>query len=138
MLQNEILVRQFYDAFNTGNVDILDQVLADDWADRPPILGQAPGRDGEKSTIRAFRTAFPDVYFKLEDVIVTDDKVTVRSTVRATHRGEFLRIAPTYRAVSFMTIDIHRIADSRIAETWHIEDFYGLLQQLNAPLSVQR
>lgn len=135
MHQNEILARQFYAAFNTGDVDILDQVLADDWADRPPIPGQPPGRDGEKSTIQWFRATFPDIHFTLEDVIVTEDKVTVRSTARGTHKGTFLGIAPTDRSVTFMTIDIHRIANARIAETWHIEDFYGLLQQLNVPLS---
>lgn len=133
-MDNETLARQFYAAFNTGNVDILDDVLAKDWADRPAIPGQTPGPDGEKATIRAFRAAFPDVHFTLEDVVVTQDKVAVRSTIHATHQGEFLGIAPTNRSVTFMTMDIHRIASGRIAETWHLEDFYGLLQQLNAPL----
>lgn len=131
MHQNERLARQFYAAFSTGDVDILDQILSKDWADRPPIPGQPPGRDGEKATIQAFRIAFPDIQFTLEDVIVAADKVTVRSTARGTHRGEFLGVAPTQRTVSFMTIDIHQIANHQIVETWHLEDFYGLLQQLN-------
>lgn len=132
MHQNERLARQFYAAFSTGDVDILDQILSKDWADRPPIPGQPPGRDGEKATIQAFRIAFPDIQFTLEDVIVAADKVTVRSTARGTHRGEFLGVAPTQRTVSFMTIDIHQIANHQIVETWHLEDFYGLLQQFNA------
>jgi steroid delta-isomerase-like uncharacterized protein len=132
MHQNERLVRQFYAVFSTGDVDILDQILSKDWADRPPIPGQPPGRDGEKATIQAFRIAFPDIQFTLEDVIVAADKVTVRSTARGTHQGEFLGVAPTQRTVSFMTIDIHQIANHQIVETWHLEDFYGLLQQLNS------
>ncbi|GAA6620232.1 ester cyclase [Scytonema sp. NUACC26] len=133
-MDNETLARQFYAAFNTGNVDILDDILAVDWADRPAIPGQAPGPDGEKATIRAFRTAFPDVQFTLEDILVTENKVAVRSTIHATHQGKFLGIAPTNRSVTFRTMDIHRIAEGRIAETWHLEDFYGLLQQINASL----
>lgn len=132
MHQNERLVRQFYAVFSTGDVDILDQILSKDWADRPPIPGQPPGRDGEKATIQAFRIAFPDIQFTLEDVIVAANKVTVRSTACGTHRGEFLGVAPTQRTVSFMTIDIHQIANHQIVETWHLEDFYGLLQQLKA------
>lgn len=132
MHQNERLARQFYAVFSTGDVDILDQILSKDWADRPPIPGQPPGRDGEKATIQAFRIAFPDIQFTLEDVIVAADKVIVRSTARGTHRSEFLGVAPTQRTVSFMTIDIHQIANHQIVETWHLEDFYGLLQQFNA------
>jgi len=33
MHQNERLARQFYAVFSTGDVDILDQILARDWAD---------------------------------------------------------------------------------------------------------
>ena len=128
----ENIARQFYDVFNTGNVDILDNLLADDWADRPALPGIPPGREGEKSAVKGFRQAFPDVRFVLDDVIVAEDKVTVRSTVHGTHKGEFLGVEPTNRSVTFTTIDIHRIANNQIVETWHLEDFYGLLQQLNA------
>jgi len=83
-----------------------------DWADRPPIPGQPPGRDGE--TIQAFRIAFPDIQFTLEDVIVAADKVIVRSTARGTHRGEFLGVVPTQRTVSFMTIDIHQLPTTKL------------------------
>jgi steroid delta-isomerase-like uncharacterized protein len=109
MHQNEAIVRQFCAAFNTGDVDILDQVLADDWADRPPIPGQPPGRDGEKSTIRAFRTVFPDIHFTLEDIVMTEGKVAVRSTAQGTQKDQFLGVAATNRAVAFMTMDIHEL-----------------------------
>ena len=38
----------FYQTFNTGQPDLLDQVLAPDWVDFPLNPGQGPGRDGFK------------------------------------------------------------------------------------------
>jgi len=120
MHQNERLARQFYAVFSTGDILSIRYLGL---GRRPPIPGQPPGRDGEKATIQAFRIAFPDIQFTLEDVIVAADKVIVRSTARGTHRGEFLGVAPTQRTVSFMTIDIHQIANHQIVETWHLRTF---------------
>lgn len=131
----ETLARQFYDVLNTGDEALLDQILVPDWAERPLAPGQAPGRDGYKPILAYFRTAFPDVHFVLEDVIPAGDKVTVRTSVTGTHQGEFLGVAPTGRPVTFSTIDIHRIADGQIVESWHIEDFFSLYLQLTAPPS---
>lgn len=30
-------------------------------------------------------------------------------------------------------IDIHQVHDGKIVTTWHLEDFAGLMAQLNAP-----
>jgi predicted ester cyclase len=131
---NETLVRQFYAVFNTGNINFLDQVLSPDWIEYPlSVPDQAPGRDGFKPIVESFCTVFPDIQFVNEDIIAAGDKFTVRSLVTATHSGRFLGIESTGRRVQFNTIDIHRIANGQIVETWHIEDFYGLLQQLKAP-----
>ena len=127
------LARQFYDVLNNGDMELLDRTLALDWAEVPLTPGQGPGRDGYKPIVAFFRTAFPDVHFVLDDVIVAGDKVTVRTTVTGAHSGLFLGVAPTGKKVTFNTIDIHRTAGGQIVESWHIEDFFGLYQQLIAP-----
>jgi predicted ester cyclase len=40
---------------------------------------------------------------------------------------------PTGRRIRMRTMDIHQIRDGRIAVTWHLEDFAGLMAQLSAP-----
>ncbi len=128
----EALARQFYEILNTGDMDLLDRTLAPDWAEHPLAPGQAAGRNGYKPIVAFFRTAFPDVHFTLEDVIVAGNKVTVRTHVTGTHSGTFLGVPATGRAVTFRTIDIHHIEGEQITESWHIEDFFTLLQQLTA------
>jgi hypothetical protein len=40
---NQMPVNQFYDAFNTKNLSLLDQALTDNWEDIPRAAGQSPG-----------------------------------------------------------------------------------------------
>lgn len=60
--------------------------------------------------------------------------MVTRSTVRGTHAGDFLGLAPTGRKVAFELIDVNRVGDDgRIAEHWAALDIHSLLQQLGAP-----
>ena len=61
-----------------------------------------------------FRGAFPDLEFVAEDMFAEGDKVAARITVRGTHKGPFLDIAPTGKQVSVSAIDIFRFANGKI------------------------
>ena len=58
--------------------------------------------------------------------------VAVRWTLRGTHEGSFLGIAPTGRAVTYTGISIFRLSCGKIVERWNKADALGLLQQLGA------
>jgi predicted ester cyclase len=81
-----------------------------------------------------YRGIFPDLQLTNDDVIVCGDKAAVRSTIRATHEGELFGIPATGQPIEFMAIDIHRLQDGQIAETWHVEDFLSVLFQLGASI----
>jgi len=56
-------------------------------------------REGQKQLFRQFRTEFPDIQPTLEEVIADDIRLAFRSTIRATHKGEFFCMAPTGRQI---------------------------------------
>ena len=85
---------------------------------------------GPRQAIAVFRAAFPDVHFTIEDTLVDRDMVVIRWTVRGTHHGEFLGVAPTGKQVTFTGINIYRIANGQIVERWAEEDGVHLYQQL--------
>jgi predicted ester cyclase len=68
----------------------------------------------------------------VEDLVAEGDKVAARVTVRGTHRGAFLGLAPTGKAVTQTGIDIVRVAGGKAVERWGSFDELGLLQQLGA------
>ena len=120
------------DAMRTGNMALLDELLAPSAVDHNPTPGQAPGRDGIKKAFAEFRGAFPDMQMAVEDMLAEGDKVACRIVTRMTHRGEFQGIPATGKAVTLSGIDILRIVDRRLVERWGEFDNLGFLRQLGA------
>jgi predicted ester cyclase len=63
---------------------------------------------------------------------VDGDLVATSFTDRGTHRGELLGLPATGREVTVRGINIERVRDGRIVETWHVEDIAGLMAQVGA------
>jgi predicted ester cyclase len=76
--------------------------------------------------------AFPDTNHTINEVLSDADRVVVRLTMHATHRGEYQGISPTNRRIEFTAIVIYRIDGGKIAETWGEVDFARLIRQLRA------
>ncbi|WP_322069930.1 ester cyclase [Paraburkholderia bannensis] len=123
-------VETLYRAFNEKAPDLVDRVLAPDWEDIPLGPGQGPGPDGIKPIIRSFGEAFPDVQIVIHDLIQVPGQIAVRAEITGTHRGELFGIAPTGKRVSFRLHEFHALDGQRVTTTWHMEDWFGLFQQL--------
>lgn len=93
------------------------------------------GSEGFKETIAFLRHVFPDITIIIEDVVVSGDRAAVRTVARGTHKAEMMGIPATGRQVEFNASDIHRVEDGRIVQSWHLEDYVGLLSQLGATFS---
>ena len=129
---NKAVIRcLFAEVWNTGNVGLLDELLAPSFVDRAAQMGgDDPSAEGFKTQVRLFRTAFPDGRSQIDDLIAEGERVVARWTDGGTQRGEWMGIAPTGKRVTMTGIDIYRIEDGRIAEFWCNEDELGLLRQL--------
>jgi steroid delta-isomerase-like uncharacterized protein len=128
--QNKALVSRVYDAFNTGNLEILDAVLGVNIVDHNPFPGQPQGVAGVKQLIMMLRTAFPDFHITVEDMVAEGDRVAVRVRTQGTHQGEFMGISATGKEVTQTGIEILRIAGGKAVERWGEFDNLGMMQQL--------
>jgi hypothetical protein len=52
---------------------------------------------------------------------------------RVEHLAGLVELALLARAVTLTGIDIDRFRSGQIAEMWHVEDFLGLLRQIQNP-----
>lgn len=123
-------VEMLYRAFSDQNPDLLDNAMTADWDDIPLAPGQGPGPDGLKPIIRAFITAMPDVNITIHDLIQTPGRMGVRAEITGTHLGPLFGIAATGKQVRFAIHEFHEFEGACIKRTWHIEDWFGLFQQL--------
>jgi steroid delta-isomerase-like uncharacterized protein len=125
-----VLDRINEEAFNRGDVSVVDELVADDFVEHDPMPGTPPNREGLKATIRGLHAAFPDFHSEVEDQIVAGDKVVERWSCTGTQEGEFMGIPPTNRHVEIHGMDISRLADGRLVEHWTQIDMMSMLQQL--------
>jgi predicted ester cyclase len=62
--------------------------------------------------------------------------VAIRVTIRGTHHGVFHGIAPTGKSVSVSLVEIVRLEEGKIAESWGGVDPADVLHQLGAVVFV--
>ena len=128
---NKAIMRRFYDeVVNAGNVDLIDELLSDDFTEHEELPGLAPGREGVKQFFRMFNQAFPDSTFTAEHVLAEGNTVAARVTVRGTHQGEFMGIPATGKFVEFQAMDFVQFADGIATAHWGVTDMVAMLTQL--------
>ena len=131
MNDNSIIVRRFVDlVLNKDQIDSAGQFFWEDMVEQVPLPGQGPGLDGLKDVLRGMRAAFPDMHWTVEEQIAEGDKVATRFEWTGTHRGEFLGVPATGRAVKVWGVVIDRLEGGKIKDTRIIMDSLGLMTQL--------
>lgn len=128
---NKDLIRRWIEFSNAGFGGSFDEFISPDYVGH---LGAAAMDRHELERLeRGFSAAFPDAHHIVDDLIAEKDRVVLRTTARATHRGEFEGIAPTYRSVEFTGLVVYRIENGQIAESWGEIDFLRLIRELRRP-----
>jgi len=128
---NKDLIRRWIAFANAGFPGSLDQFIASDYVGH--MGNTVIDREELERLERQFCEAFPDVRHSVDDLVAEGDRVVLRTTAQATHRGRFEGIEPTGRAVEFTGLVLYRIKDGRIAETWGEIDFLRLIRELRRP-----
>jgi steroid delta-isomerase-like uncharacterized protein len=131
MQSNSNVVRRFIEeVLNQGNVDAAGQFFWEDMVEQVPFPGQGPGLEGLKEVLRGLRAAFPDMHWTVQEQIAEGDKVLSRFEWTGTHRGTFLGVPATDRAVTVWGMVIDRLEGGKIKDTRIIMDTLGLMMQL--------
>ena len=128
---NKALVRRFYEAIDEGNVEALDDLVAEDCLDHnpPPFPGLCGGLEGLKQALKFSAVAIPG-YHRIEDQVAEEDKVVTRLTFFGKHKGDLPGAPRTGNDLKMTSIYIHRIANGKLAEQWSEKDMLGFLRQI--------
>lgn len=129
----EIVERFFEDVVTEGQVNLLDDLVADDFVDHEEFPGQeqrTQGPQAAREVAEEFRNAFPDLQVEVEQSMAEGDLVTTRTRWTGTHEGPLFGIEPTNETVEFTAIDIVRIEDGRAREHWGLTDNMSLFEQI--------
>jgi predicted ester cyclase len=126
---NKAVARAVFDAWSTGELERLDELVAADVVHHDPYdPNGADGLAGMKRTIKLNRAAFADMRLTVEDQVAEGDRVVTRWRGEMTHTGDLGGVAPTGRRVSITGITIDRFEDGKVVEGWRSMDTLGLLR----------
>ena len=114
------VLRQVFSAFDQCDWSIFDRHL---------------GLAETRQHLPHLYTAFPDLHHTIETELVEGELIGCVASLSGTHRGSFMGIPPTGRAVRFMLLMVDRVVDGAIVQHWAIPDFLSLFQQLGVSVA---
>ena len=132
--QNKERMKKFEVMINTNDL-VLAQELVSDKASFYTPASPVPlyGGKGYLSVVDWMRTGFSDVQWKLEEMVVSEDKAAVRWTLTGTHDGEFLGIHPTGNKISVCVMNFYYFDENgKIVNDVAAEGMIGILRGIGA------
>lgn len=129
--ENKALVQRLTEAFNAGDLDVIDEIVAPDFVGHNPLMPEPiQGPDGLKGFFAAFRAGMPDIHHPSWTLIAEGDLVAIHMPIEGTFTNELMGIPPNGEKVAVWMCNIWRIADGKLVEWWINMDTLGLMQQL--------
>jgi predicted ester cyclase len=129
---NKELVRRLYEeAFNEGDLDLVDELVSPEVVTHNPIILDAPtGPDSIRGGLVMIRKAFPDFHVEVLDLIAEGDRVAAFLTMSGTNEGDYRRGGATGKRGTMRAFFIWRVAGGKLVESWGVADRFGMLQEL--------
>ena len=126
----ERLTRELFN--DGGNVDVADELLAEDFVDHTPAPGSSGDRDSYKQRALQMRGPFTDIRTSTEQLVAEGDLVAERWHCSFEHTGEFMGVKPSNAEVAMDGFALYRLRDGRVTEFWGLSDAFGMMQQIGA------
>ena len=129
---NKATIRRWIEeGWNKGNLALLEEIYTPNVVQHDPNSPMPVTNAQElKAYVGAYQTAFPDLTFKIDDLLAEGDKVLWRFTSSGTHRGSLGPIPATGKSVTVTGMALFRFVNDKVAEVWVNVDILGLMQHL--------
>jgi steroid delta-isomerase-like uncharacterized protein len=126
--QNKSLIRSYVETWNRGDL----QKLSEYWS--PSMVHhtrtKSHGLEEVKNIVGSFMNAFPDLRWKIDDIVAEGDRVVTRMTAQATNTGSYMGLPATGRKITCAVMGIARVDEGKIAEHWGVTDELAMMAQL--------
>jgi steroid delta-isomerase-like uncharacterized protein len=131
-LLRELTFRWYDEIWNERRSGAIDLLMSDS----SEMHERTSGKAGDYMKIdfrqlyRQMLTAFPDIWFNVDDVLVDGDMTVARWHAAGSHLGELEGLKATGKAFRVTGMTMFRWRDGKTTESWSNFDHLGLLQQI--------
>lgn len=131
MTDVEAASRRFVqDVWNAGREESAYELIADEC---PGMGGSGP--QAMLAWHHDRRSAFPDLRYKIVDLIVSADRAALHWRAAGTQLGQFGPVPPTGQVVSYSGATFLRFdTGGKIVDVWSVNELFQVLQQLGVEM----
>src|SRR5262245_48861586 len=132
MTRDEILglLERRHAAWDAGDAAALAATHAEKGVVISPTGGVLEGRAEIERVYRLWFSAFKDMQFVDDDVLIEGDRVAQIARIAGTHAGDFFGLPPTGRHLEVTVALVLKVAGGLVLEERRIYDFTGVLVQV--------
>ena len=129
--ENEANLQRALESWNAGNLDGYLEL----YDESVTLHGYSPS-PMDKTAVRGFYEAIFEAFdgpqLVFHEVLSAGNRVCIRFTMTGTHRGEFMGVPATDKAIALDGITVLRFRKDKCVERWSCADMLGLLVQIGA------
>ena len=115
--QNKRVVRRFIeDVVNTGNVELLKELVSPDCVETDGKIRVVSGVEGMAEHVRSVRAIYPDLVVTVQNQIAEGEWVATAVLAEGTHSKTWLNMAPTRQLLIFSGVNLDRVVNGKIVE----------------------
>jgi C-1 hydroxylase len=126
---NKAIINRYFEAYNTKNDAIFDEIIAPDYIDHGQIAYMSsPGRGlaGAKNDLKNSLDKFDDFSYVIEAMIASDHLPDLVGTYWKGSLTPKANPSDTQRnnnkIINYRGVSIYRIQNGKMIETWHVID----------------
>ena len=124
-----VMRRMIGELWNDGDLAVADELFHPQ-STSPSAPRLPPGPEGVKMIVSMFRSAFPDYWISIEELVADDGLVAARLRQGGTQSGELMGIPPSGKRAEWTEMGLLRVAGGQVLESWYDVDMLSLMSQL--------
>lgn len=128
MTNKELVTGFFVEGYVRHNYDFLMENMAEDYFDNSPCAART--NQECVNVLKNTEKTFADMQVDILDLIEEDNKVTIRARFTGVHTGDFYDVKPTGKKICFEALEIFRMENGKIVESWGYWPDYGIRELL--------
>ena len=128
-----VVLRMFEEMWNQGNLDLVNELLAEDFRDFPPkryFTTPILGRQSLYDAVKGFRAGMSDFHFEMLQIVAEGNRVVYLGRATGTHDGDLFGAPASGKQVNVVGINEFHLENGKIVERWGVFDVLGMMQQI--------
>lgn len=136
--ENKNIVRRYIEEIiNTGHIEKIENYISEDYTEIFDGKKYKLGVSGAIEHVKGVRSTYEDLSLSIDGQIGEGDYVVTSITAKGVHKGKWMGIKPTGKAVTFTGVNIDKVINGKIVEHGGAANLFGPLLEIGAIMIVR-